>query len=78
MEIEIIPHAKNRMSLYGISEDLARDAVENPDKITEGHNERKIAQKRLNGYVLRVVFEDKDSKKVIVTAYKAKSERYEI
>lgn len=78
MNIEIITHAKDRMSIYGITEEFAKSAVENPDSVVEGQNNRKIAQKKLNGYILRVIYEERNSTKVIVTAYKARSDRYEI
>jgi len=52
--------------------------MENPDSVVEGHSGRKVAQKKLNGYVLRVIYEEKKGINVIVTVYKAKSERYEI
>ncbi len=46
--------------------------------IIKGHSGRKISQKGLNGYVLRVIFEEEKDINVIVTVYKAKSERYGI
>jgi len=44
------------MEKYGISGSLVRDAMDDPDSIVEGHSGRKISQKKLNGYVLRVIF----------------------
>ncbi|MEF8874677.1 MAG: DUF4258 domain-containing protein [Candidatus Thermoplasmatota archaeon] len=78
MSLKITDHARKRMKKYRISEDLVKEAMEDPDSIVDGHSERKIAQKRLNGYVLRVIFEEEKDINVIVTVYKAKSERYEI
>lgn len=78
MEMRITGHARKRMERYGISESLVQDAMEEPDSVVAGHSDRKIAQKNLNDYVLRVIFEEEKDINVIVTVYKAKSERYEI
>ncbi len=32
----------------------------------------------MNGYVLRVIYEEKGNDIIVVTAYKARSERYEV
>ena len=78
MKIKITKHAKERMKKYSISSKQTRNCVNNPDVIAEGKNGRKIAQKRINGYVLRVIYEIEANTYVVVTAYKAKRERYEI
>lgn len=78
MKIEILPHAKERMKVYGISESMIKETLENPDKIIESYGNRLIAQRKINSHVLRVVYEERNSTKVVITAYKAKSERYEI
>ncbi|MDI6721794.1 MAG: DUF4258 domain-containing protein [Candidatus Aenigmarchaeota archaeon] len=78
MKIEILEHAKERMKVYDIEEELVLKTVENPDNVAESYNNRKIAQRKLNGYVIRVIYEEKNSTKIIITVYKAKSGRYEI
>ena len=78
MDLRITKHARERMEKYGISESLVHDAMDDPDSIVEGHSGRKISQKKLNGYVLRVIFEEEKDINVIVTVYKARSERYGI
>ena len=78
MKILLITHAKNRMRAYDITETQLIDALEKPDSITKGHSERLIAQKRINGKILRVVFEQDNEAIVVVTAYKARAKRYEI
>ncbi len=78
MKIEIPPHAKDRMAVYNVSEEMVKAALEKPDNIVEGYSGRKIAQKKLNGYVLRVIYEEKNSIKIVVTVYKVRSDRYEI
>lgn len=78
MHIEILPHARERMAVYNVLEEMVKAALEKPDKIVESYGGRKIAQKMLNGYVLRVIYEEKNSTKIVITVYKAKSGRYEI
>ena len=78
MEIKILHHAKQRMEAYNVDEDTVQEAIRNPDREVPGHGGRQIAQKKLDGYVLRVVYEKQNHKKVVVTIYKARRERYEI
>lgn len=78
METRVSKHAKERMLKYDLSLQQIKDCVLNPHSVVEGRNKRKIAQKRLNGYVLRVIYEKAENAIIVVTAYKAKSERYEI
>ncbi len=76
MKIEITNHAKERMREYGISEDLVKDTIYNPDSIEEGYAGRKIYQKKLNGYIARVIVEEDKGIKRIITVYKSRSGRY--
>ncbi len=57
-EIEITQHAKERMKKYEISELLVKEAIATPTSIAEGHSSRKTYQKRVNGYVVRVIVEE--------------------
>ncbi|MFW5904543.1 MAG: DUF4258 domain-containing protein [Candidatus Saliniplasma sp.] len=76
--MRITEHARKRMERYNISETMVRNAMKDPESLIDGHSGRNIAQKKLNGYVLRVIFEEEKGINVIVTVYKAKSERYEV
>ncbi|HLC76904.1 MAG TPA: DUF4258 domain-containing protein [archaeon] len=78
MKIEITRHAKERMRQYDIQEELVNSTLENPDSILGSYENRKIYQKKLNGYVIRVVVEEYKGIKVVLTVYKARSGRYEI
>jgi len=75
--IRISAHARERMAKYEVSESLVREALERPGSVIEGHSGRRIAQKKLDGYVLRVVFKKENGALFVVTVYKARSERYE-
>ena len=78
MEIEILHHAKQRMQAYNVDEEMVQEAIRNPDREVSGYGGRHIAQKKLDGYVLRVVYEKQNHKTVVVTVYKARRERYQI
>ncbi|KXA88779.1 hypothetical protein AKJ66_02755 [candidate division MSBL1 archaeon SCGC-AAA259E22] len=78
MGLRITNHAKMRMKKYGISESSLRKGMENPDSVVDGHSGRRIAQRKFNNHVLRIIFEKRKDKNVIVTVYKARRERYEI
>ncbi len=47
------------MQKYSISEVSVINALQKPDILIDGYSGRKIAQKRLNDYVLRVIFEER-------------------
>lgn len=76
MKIEITKHAKERMQEYNVSEDLVKDTIYDPDNIVEGYAGRKIYQKRLNSYIVRIIIEENKGIKRVITVYKAKSGRY--
>ncbi len=80
MEVEIIWHALGRMQEYAVSREMLMDALENPSSIVAGKGGRRIYQKRLNGYVLRVVVEESKElrKNKVIILYKTDSERYEV
>ncbi len=78
MEIRILRHARQRMEAYNVDERMVIETIKKPDAEIPGYGGRTIAQKRLNGYVLRVVYEKEGSSKVVVTVYKARRERYEV
>ncbi len=80
MEIEITLHAKERMQKYKVTEVMVKEALENPTNIMDSYSSRKIYQKKLNRYTLRVIVEESEGirKSRIITVYKAKSGRYEV
>ncbi len=80
MAMEITLHAKERMRKYGITAKLVKEAVESPSSVLESYGGRKVYQKGLNGYTLRVITEESKGIRniIVITVYKAKSGRYEI
>ena len=71
-------HAKERMERYDLTESQIRNCLTFAEIVLDGENNRKIAQKRLNGYVLRVIFEVQNDTYLVITTYKARGERYEV
>lgn len=78
MEIRFTAHARRRMSRYGVEEGTVREALRDPDEVVAGHSGRWIAHRILNGYVLRVVYEEREEHIVVVTVYPARRDRYEV
>ncbi|MDP2720335.1 MAG: DUF4258 domain-containing protein [Dehalococcoidia bacterium] len=78
IKLIIVKHAENRMREYDIPEGLVINAVQNPDNVLDSYKGRKIYQKKLNGYMLRVIVEEDKEVKKVITVYKARSGRYEI
>jgi hypothetical protein len=64
-----------------LDRDISKKEIEevllNPDEITLGKKDRKIAHKILsNNKFLRVIFEDHKKAYIVITAYYTKLERY--
>ncbi len=69
MKVLFIPHALERMRERGIPKDLVIETLNSPEKVTTGYFGRKIAQKRLNGRLIRVVYEEEENEVVVITVY---------
>lgn len=76
--IKILNHARRRMQTYNVSEELVREAIDRPDSELESYGNRRIAQKKLGRYVLRIIYEYEGEEKIVVTVYKARAERYDL
>lgn len=73
--IIFIQHATDRLKERGISVDLVEETIRNPNK-TDFENERKIAQKLVDGKLLRVIYEEEEAI-VVISAYRtSKVDRY--
>jgi hypothetical protein len=66
------------MDRYGIPEDDVHHALSQPDETVPGHSGRNVAHKALDGYVLRVVYEEVEGLLVVVTVYRARRSRYAV
>ena len=79
MEIQFIPHALERIEERGIPRELVEEVISNPEGVSEGYFGRKVAQKRLNGKLIRVIYEERsEGVVVVITAYiTSKVRKYE-
>jgi len=77
MPVEIIEFVYKRKMAYEITEDMLFDVISAPDDILQGYWGRQVYQKRLNGYVLRIIVEAHKNIISVITLYKARSARYE-
>lgn len=78
MDVQLTKHALERMVRYRVPAKLVFETLRTPDSTVDGHSGRLIAQKVLNGYILRVVYEVEEGLRTVVTVYKARRDRYEI
>jgi SOS response regulatory protein OraA/RecX len=76
MEVSFHPHARHKLKERGIKESTVKSIIEKPDEVVEGRFGRKIAQKSFGRYILRTIYEEQENNVLVITAYKAKSERY--
>lgn len=63
---------------FKIEKEMVVDAIRHPSKVIRGRKDRFIAQRVYNQrHLIRVVYEVRDSKVMVVTLYPVKRERYE-
>lgn len=79
-EIVFTSHAEEKLSRLtgvGVTKDKVVEVVLNPERVHRGYYGRKVAQSPLSERLaLRVVYEEKDNKVVVVTFYPGEKERY--
>ncbi|WP_324735203.1 DUF4258 domain-containing protein [Thermococcus sp. SY098] len=68
-DITFIPHALERMNEREISKELVIEALLNPDKVGEGYFGRKVAQKVIDGKLIRVIYEEHEDSIIVITVY---------
>ena len=82
-EIEFSAHSLIKIEIlwshnFDLSKEIVEDIVRFPDKIDAGYQDRLIAQKALDEtHVLRVVYEKKTKKLLVITVYPGRRFRYE-
>jgi hypothetical protein len=65
-----IQHALDRMKERGITEEMVRSALNCPDNIERIEEKRKIAQRFIEGKLLRIIYEEDDEAISVVSAYR--------
>ena len=77
MKIEYTLYAEAKIAKRELSKADIESVLKNPGKVIDGKDGRKIAQKPVGKYILRIVFEKDGNQYKVITAYYSKSERYE-
>ena len=76
MKIEYTEYAEMKIAKRELSKTQIENVLKNPDKILEGKYGRKIAQKIVEGCLMRVIFEEQGNVYKVITVYYSKPERY--
>ena len=69
-------HLLNSAEEYNFTMDGVVYYILFPDEVVRGHGGRFVAHKRLNSYLVRVVYEYESEMPVVITLYIASYERY--
>lgn len=73
MRLVIIAHARDRMALRGITEEMVKGCLEKPDVKSRGYKDRRVHYKKYGGQYISVVFEiEKTARRVITVIWKDK------
>lgn len=68
-EIDFHPHALGKMAEREISADEVIEVLQNPDDVSPAKLGRQCAYKKRGDYWLRVIFEAKERKRLVLTTY---------
>ena len=67
MKIIFTDHAQLRMDIRGISEDMVKEALANPDSTGKGYKNRLLAYKTFNGKTIKVVYAIEGESSVVIS-----------
>jgi uncharacterized DUF497 family protein len=82
-EISFTNHCLEKIEILrkhkiNVDKETISNTVLEPERIEEGYNDRKIAQKLFDeNHVIRVVYEESDNNLRIITVYPGRRKRYE-
>jgi hypothetical protein len=68
-QLIFIPHSLDRMKERCISDEMVRAALSSPDNVDCTDEKRKIAQKFIEGKLLRIIFEEEGETIIVISAY---------
>jgi hypothetical protein len=69
-ELVFIQHALDRMKERNITEEMVIATLNYPDNIENSEENRKIAQRFIEGKLLRIIYEEDDEAISVVSAYR--------
>lgn len=67
MNFVFTAHARLRMALRGVSEDMVKATITDPDRHGKGYMNRLLAFKRFDRGILKVVYTLEDEHAIIIT-----------
>lgn len=76
MEIIYTEHAEENITERKLEKEIIEDILRNPDQVISSRFGRQIAQRTVNGKLLRVIYEQQSNIYIVVTAYFTGTERY--
>lgn len=76
LKILYLSHAIERIKKWGITEEMAAEALVLPEEVIRGHRNRYIAHRRYGDHLVRAVYEYEGKMPVLVTVYFPYVERY--
>ena len=65
-----VQHALDRMDERGITKELVIDILNHAESIDSNDEKRKVAQRFIDGKLLRVIYEDETDAIIVITVYK--------
>lgn len=68
VDITYTAHARQRMALRGITDEMVRKAVKQPDATATGYESRSLAYRRFSEGRIKVVYGEEAGEIVVITA----------
>jgi len=76
VDILFLHHALARIKKWNLDEEIVGEALLFPEEVLIGHNNRYIAHRRYDEYIIRAIYEYEDNLPVLITVYFPKAARY--
>ena len=67
MKVAFLPHARERMEQYGVSEDEVRNVLEEADEEGEANFGRLYSQKQIGHHRIRVIYNQGADESVVIS-----------
>ncbi len=76
IRILILSHASERISKWGLKEEMVVETLIMPEEVLLGHRNRFIAHKRYDNHLVRAVYEYEGEVPILLTVYFPFADRY--
>ena len=67
MKIKYTSHAMERMKLRQITDKMVEETIFNPEKISEGYSNRKLAYRTYKEGLLKIVYTEKQNEIIVIS-----------